>query len=208
MIVLQIPSATKCYWTKQVFHCQYFYFEWAKEFQTLLHSIAHAYAWPMCMAFAYIYIYIDYSRCCLSSSVLALSFQSFFYNSSFFHMLCMFFFPFFLLFFCFQSFVLVHCTRFFVDFFSTSSGTYVYLCSHASEHTESSHDSHHSFNFAVSCLFAYFCWIFASSRFVIVVFAAASASFQQRTMLNQKQTLKTTTKYPSYIVFVAQVPTQ
>lgn len=79
-----MPSATKCYWTKQVFHCQYFYFEWAKEFQTLLYSIAHAYAWPMCMAFAYIYIYIDYSRCCLSSSVLALSFQSFFYNSSFF----------------------------------------------------------------------------------------------------------------------------
>lgn len=129
----------------------------------------------------------------------------------FFHMLCIFFFPFFLLFFCFQSFVLVHCTRFFVDFFSTSSGTYVYLCSHASEHTESSHDSHHSFNFAVSCFFAYFCWIFASIRFVIVVFAAASASsasFRQRTMLNQKQTLKTTTKYPSYIVFVAQVPTQ
>lgn len=34
----------KCYWTKQVFYPQYFYFEWVKEFQTFLYAIAHAYA--------------------------------------------------------------------------------------------------------------------------------------------------------------------
>lgn len=39
LLLMCVLLADECYWTKQVFHPQYFYFVWVKEFQTFLHSI-------------------------------------------------------------------------------------------------------------------------------------------------------------------------